>query len=119
MKFEWAREREASTTGRVGLPIIGLYLRSREISTSKLLEMLSDWLRTNYQVLIACIFLQRELILISSITGQYEFVKKGDPAVMGTTKLDAGMAAIELQRPRIKLPLDATAERLPSAQPTL
>lgn len=49
--------------------------------------------------------------------GQYEFVKKGDPAVVGITKLD-GVTMEELKRPRRAIPLDAlpigsTAKTLP------
>lgn len=36
-------------------------------------------------------------------TGQHEFVKKGDPPVVGITKLD-GITLEELKRPRRKLP---------------
>ena len=48
----------------------------------------------------------------------YEFVKKGDPAVVGITKLD-GVTMDELKRPRRKIPLDSvpigsTAEMMPS-----
>ena len=50
--------------------------------------------------------------------GQYEFVKKGDPPVVGITKLD-GITMEELKRPRRKIPLGSvpagpTAEALPS-----
>jgi hypothetical protein len=50
--------------------------------------------------------------------GQYEFVKKGDPPVVGITKLD-GITMEELKRPRRKIPLGSipaglTAETLPS-----
>lgn len=37
------------------------------------------------------------------LIGQYEFVKKGDPAVVGITKLD-GVTLEELKRPRRQLP---------------
>lgn len=37
-------------------------------------------------------------------SGQYEFVKKGDPPVVGITKLD-GITLEELKRPRRKVPL--------------
>jgi hypothetical protein len=48
----------------------------------------------------------------------YEFVKKGDPPVVGITKLD-GITMEELKRPRRKIPLgsipaSSTAEILPS-----
>ena len=36
--------------------------------------------------------------------GMYEFVKKGDPPVVGITKLD-GITLEELKRPRRKIPL--------------
>jgi hypothetical protein len=45
--------------------------------------------------------------------GMYEFVKKGDPPVVGITKLD-GITMEELKRPRRKIPLGSTAETLPS-----
>lgn len=37
----------------------------------------------------------------------YEFVKKGDPAVVGVTKLD-GVTMEELKRPRRAVPLPMT-----------
>jgi hypothetical protein len=48
----------------------------------------------------------------------YEFVKKGDPPVVGITKLD-GITIEELKRPRRKIPLGSipagsAAETLPS-----
>ncbi|KAK1772450.1 ribosomal protein L10e/L16 [Phialemonium atrogriseum] len=39
----------------------------------------------------------------NKLPGQYEFVKKGDPAVVGITKLD-GVTLEELKRPRRQLP---------------
>jgi hypothetical protein len=42
--------------------------------------------------------------LINLVTGLYEFVKKGDPPVVGITKLD-GITLEELKRPRRKIPL--------------
>jgi hypothetical protein len=55
-------------------------------------------------------------------SGQYEFVKKGDPPVVGITKLD-GITMEELKRPRRKIPLGtipagSTAEALPSTVST-
>lgn len=47
--------------------------------------------------------------------GLYEFVRRGDPPVMGITKLGDGVTAEELRRPRRKLPLEQTAARLPAA----
>ena len=48
----------------------------------------------------------------------YEFVKKGDPPVVGITKLD-GVTMEELKRPRRKIslgpiPVGSTAEIIPS-----
>jgi hypothetical protein len=43
----------------------------------------------------------------------YEFVKKGDPPVMGITKLGNGVTAEDLLRPRRKLPLDTVAPDTP------
>ncbi|KAI9718231.1 MAG: hypothetical protein M1812_004221 [Candelaria pacifica] len=51
----------------------------------------------------------------NKMPGLYEFVKRGDPPVMGITKLGDGVTAEELRRPRIKLPLEQTAERLPAS----
>jgi len=54
----------------------------------------------------------------NKMPGLYEFVKKGDPAVVGITKLN-GVTMEELKRPRRKIPLDSmplgsTAETMPS-----
>jgi len=51
----------------------------------------------------------------NKLPGLYEFVKKGDPPVMGVTKVGVGMTEEELKRPRRKLPLEQTAARLPAA----
>ncbi len=40
----------------------------------------------------------------NKLPGQYEFVKKGDPAVVGTTKLADGLTLEELKRPRKAVP---------------
>jgi hypothetical protein len=40
----------------------------------------------------------------NKMPGMYEFVKKGDPPVVGITKLD-GITMEELKRPRRKIPL--------------
>lgn len=45
----------------------------------------------------------------------YEFVKKGDPPVMGITKLSDGITIDELRRPRLKLPDADRAEPLPTS----
>lgn len=47
------------------------------------------------------------------LPGLYEFVKKGDPPVMGITKLSPGVTSVDLMRPRKKLPGEQTAQRLP------
>jgi hypothetical protein len=52
----------------------------------------------------------------------YEFVKKGDPPVVGITKLD-GVTMEELKRPRRKIPLNSiplgsTADTIPSTVST-
>ena len=54
----------------------------------------------------------------NKLPGMYEFVRKGDSAVMGITKVGTGAAdAVDLRRPRRKLPepnLESTASRLPT-----
>ncbi|EAQ84010.1 hypothetical protein CHGG_10414 [Chaetomium globosum CBS 148.51] len=58
----------------------------------------------------------------NKLPGQYEFVKKGDPAVVGITKLD-GITLDDLRQPWKKLPAEAatptppTTETSPSAPP--
>lgn len=47
--------------------------------------------------------------------GLYEFVKKGDPPVMGITKLSEGVTAEDLRRPRLRLPDADTAGLLPAS----
>jgi hypothetical protein len=42
----------------------------------------------------------------NKMPGMYEFVKRGDPPVVGITKLD-GVTLEELKRPRRKIPLDS------------
>lgn len=49
-----------------------------------------------------------------SHAGQYEFVRKGDPPVVGITKLD-GVTLEELKRPWKKLPAETIAEPAPTA----
>lgn len=49
--------------------------------------------------------------------GLYEFVKKGDPPVMGLTKMEAGVTLDEMKRPRVKLPADVKAGRIPASTP--
>lgn len=48
-------------------------------------------------------------------SGLYEFVKKGDPPVMGITKLSEGITAEDLRRPRLRLPDADTAGPLPAS----
>ncbi|KAH6622792.1 ribosomal protein L10e/L16 [Chaetomium tenue] len=58
----------------------------------------------------------------NKLPGQYEFVKKGDPAVVGITKLD-GITLDDLRQPWKKLPAEAatppppTTETPPAAPP--
>ena len=49
--------------------------------------------------------------------GLYEFVRKGDPPVMGITKVEEGVTLEDMKRPRILLPLEATAARLAATTP--
>ncbi|OAL51169.1 ribosomal protein L16 [Pyrenochaeta sp. DS3sAY3a] len=51
----------------------------------------------------------------NKLPGLYEFVKKGDPPVMGITKVGInGVTEEDLKRPRRKLPIEELAARLPS-----
>ena len=43
--------------------------------------------------------------------------KKGDPPVMGLTKMHWGVTLEETKKPRMKLPADIKAERLPATTP--
>ncbi|KAF2017070.1 ribosomal protein L16 [Aaosphaeria arxii CBS 175.79] len=55
----------------------------------------------------------------NKLPGLYEFVKKGDPPVMGITKVGVnGVTEADLRRPRKKLPLEETAASLPSSTPS-
>lgn len=52
----------------------------------------------------------------NKMPGMYEFVRKGDPPVMGITKVGNGVTEAHLRRPRVAMPapsLDSTANRLP------
>ncbi|MCJ1458251.1 mitochondrial ribosomal large subunit component [Mycoblastus sanguinarius] len=51
----------------------------------------------------------------NKMPGLYEFVKKGDPPVMGLTKVEAGVTLSDMKRPRIKLPADVKAKRIPAS----
>ncbi|KAL8679740.1 MAG: hypothetical protein Q9186_004012 [Xanthomendoza sp. 1 TL-2023] len=53
----------------------------------------------------------------NKLPGLYEFVRKGDPPVMGITKVEAGTTLEDMRRPRIKLPMDVTAGRIPATTP--
>ena len=56
----------------------------------------------------------------NKLPGLYEFVKKGDPPVMGITKLGNGVTEESLKRARRPVPppsLDATANRIPATTP--
>ncbi|KAA6415161.1 MAG: ribosomal L16 [Lasallia pustulata] len=53
----------------------------------------------------------------NKLPGLYEFVRKGDPPVMGITKVREGVTVEDLHRPRVKLPVAATAARLPATSP--
>ncbi|KAK0514087.1 hypothetical protein JMJ35_003809 [Cladonia borealis] len=53
----------------------------------------------------------------NKLPGLWEFVKKGDPPVMGITKMEAGVTLADMKRPRIKLPADVKAGRIPATTP--
>ncbi|KAL9598247.1 MAG: hypothetical protein Q9219_004606 [cf. Caloplaca sp. 3 TL-2023] len=53
----------------------------------------------------------------NKLPGLYEFVRKGDPPVMGITKVEAGTTLEEMRRPTLKLPMDVTAGRIPATTP--
>lgn len=57
----------------------------------------------------------QSVLIYCGLKGQYEFVKKGDSPVMGITKVGNGVTMEDLKRPRRKLPLEQTAERLPAS----
>lgn len=44
-------------------------------------------------------------------------MKKGDPPVMGLTKIEAGVTLDNMKRPRVKLPADIKAGRIPASTP--
>ncbi|MCJ1472074.1 mitochondrial ribosomal large subunit component [Lambiella insularis] len=54
----------------------------------------------------------------SKMPGLYEFVRKGDPPVMGITKVGEGVTLEDMKRPRALLPSEATAARLPATAPS-
>ena len=44
-------------------------------------------------------------------------MKKADPPVMGLTKVEAGVTLDDMKRPRVKLPANVKAGRIPSTTP--
>jgi len=57
----------------------------------------------------------------NKLPGMYEFVRKGDPPVMGITKLAGKNTEEALRRPRLAPPtpsLASTAERMPATSPS-
>ena len=56
-----------------------------------------------------------EGVLTGGAIGQYEFVRKGDPPVMGITKVTDGVMTEQMRRARVPLSLDTTADRLPAS----
>lgn len=44
-------------------------------------------------------------------------MKKGDPPVMGLTKMETGVTLDDMKRPKVKLPADVKAERIPASTP--
>ena len=52
-------------------------------------------------------------LLTHESIGMYEFVKKGDPAVVGITKLD-GITLEELKKPRRQLPPESLPANIPA-----
>jgi hypothetical protein len=88
---------------------------------SRLLKTRSDWLE------IKCLVSARRskcvlgawLIIVE--IGMYEFVKKGDPPVMGITKLGNGVTEEFLKRPRKVLAsptVEGDAVTIPESFPT-
>ena len=53
----------------------------------------------------------------NKLPGQYEFIKKGEPAVVGITKLD-GVTLEDLKRPRKQLPTAQAPEVTPAVATT-
>lgn len=45
-------------------------------------------------------------------------MKKGDPPVMGLTKMTEGVTLADMKRPRAALPGDEKAGRIPASVPT-
>ena len=55
--------------------------------------------------------------MLTFVSGLYEFVKKGDPPVMGITKMEPGVTLDEMKRPWVKLGADSIGS-MPAATPT-
>lgn len=53
----------------------------------------------------------------NKLPGQYEFIKKGEPAVVGITKLN-GVTLEDLKRPRKSLPIAEKPEVTPAVTTT-
>lgn len=53
-------------------------------------------------------------MLCSRTVGLWEFARKGDPPVMGITKLGNGTTEADLRRPRHKLNAEFNAARRPA-----
>lgn len=64
-----------------------------------------------------CLRAHRRICQTNSEAGLYEFVKKGDPPVMGLTKMEAGVTLADMRSPRMKLPADVKAGRIPVTTP--
>ncbi|KAL1954056.1 hypothetical protein VTO42DRAFT_1790 [Malbranchea cinnamomea] len=52
----------------------------------------------------------------NKLPGLYEFVKKGDPPVVGITKLANGVTLEKLKRPRREVPLGSAANQSPTTE---
>lgn len=56
----------------------------------------------------------------NKLPGLYEFVRKGDPPIMGMTKLENGVTRESLMRPRMQMPppsVTVSAGRIPATSP--
>ena len=76
--------------------------------------MPSVWQETNYPVSSRDNIEDARRQMLTGVPGQWEFVKKGDPAVVGITKLD-GVTLEDLKRPRRQI---APPELLEASSPT-
>ena len=64
-----------------------------------------------------CSCVQLRVVNLTTETGLWEFVKKGDPPIMGITTVETGVTLADMKRPRVKLPADVTAGRIPATTP--